>query len=224
MARKARVILTGEAHHVTQRGNRRQNVFFCEEDYHVYLKFLQSTSGAFGFSILSYCLMPNHIHLLVVPTDPGAMREGISHLHQLYTRYINKPRGWGGHLWQGRFFSCPVESVGVPAVARYIELNPVRAKLCDVPANYRWSSAHVACEKSRNGRSGFSSIQSPATSWAEYLAMDETEEKIRGMRLAVSTGRPFGSEAFLRHVEAKAGISFALKKPGPKMERILGSD
>lgn len=112
MGRIPRIILPGEAHHVTQRGNRRQNVFFCKDDYQSYLKLLSAHAKAFNLSVWSYCLMPNHIHLLIVPESEESFRDGMSTLHQSYSAALNKVRGWKGRLWQGRFFSCPVEPPG----------------------------------------------------------------------------------------------------------------
>ena len=219
MGRRARIILPGVPHHVTQRGNRRQRVFFHADNYHAYLELLYASALAFDFTVWSYCLMPNHIHLLLVPTSESSLRDGISHLHQMYTRSVNRSHGWTGHLWQGRFFSCPVEISKAAYVARYIELNPVRAKLCENPRHYPWSSAEVACAQSKEGKSGFSPLYAPGGTWEEYLRYDpllESPKELKLIRTSVSTGRPLGDEQFISRVEAETGVSFALRKPGPK--------
>jgi putative transposase len=218
MARRARIILPGEAHHVTQRGNRRQKVFFCPSDYQNYLKTLWANADTFKFQVWAYCLMPNHVHLLVVPESEKSLRDGMSLLHQTYTRSINQYKDWKGCLWQGRFFSCPVDSIGVPAVARYIELNPVRAKLCNKATEYPWSSAKESCN-GKNEKNGFSPICSPGGTWAEYLEYDprrETAEEIKRIRESVRTGRPYATESFLIQLEKQTGLMLRPQKRGPK--------
>jgi putative transposase len=218
MGRIPRIIMPGEAHHVTQRGNRRQNVFFCAEDYHNYLKLLWANAQSFKFSVWSYCLMPNHIHLLIVPESEEALRNGMSMLHQAYTTAINKARGWKGHLWQGRFFSCLVESAGVAAVARYIELNPVRAGLAGNAAEYPWSSAQISCA-GKNGLNGFAPITAPGGTWTEYLEYEpfgDRHEILNRIRQSVRTGRPFATEEYLDVIERKTGLKLKPQKRGRK--------
>src|SRR4051812_14741131 len=106
MSRIARIIVPGIPHHVTQRGNRRQRTFFCDTDYEAYLNLLAAHAKTFSFEVWSYCLMPNHVHLLVVPQTEDGLRDGIAHTHLAYTRRVNQKQGWQGHLWQGRFYSC----------------------------------------------------------------------------------------------------------------------
>ncbi len=105
MARLARVVVPGVPHHVTQRGNRRQATFFNEEDYAAYLALLGEWCGRCGVAVWAYCLMPNHVHLIVVPESEDGLRRGLGEAHRRYTRRINFREGWRGHLWQG--FSTP---------------------------------------------------------------------------------------------------------------------
>jgi putative transposase len=210
MTRRARIILPGTPHHVTQRGNRRQQVFFGRDDYLTYLKLLNSAAEAFEFSVWSYCLMPNHVHILAVPSTESSLRDGLGHVHQFYSRMINRSRGWTGHLWQGRFYSCPVEDEKAAIVARYIELNPVRARICYDPKDYPWSSAKIACEDSKNGKSGFSPIYAPGGTWEEFLKYDpvhDSEKSRNSIRLCATKGVPFGSDAYLRKLENERGLS-----------------
>lgn len=215
MARVPRIIVPGVPHHVTQRGNRRQLTFFDDKDYRVYLKFLRSNSAVFDFKILSYCLMPNHIHLLLVPSSDSSLRDGIAQLHQSYTRYMNRKKNWSGHLWQGRFFSCPVGPESVARVARYIELNPVRAGLCVHPTAYLWSSAVASCCDPETRE-----IFGHEGAWEDFLLNGvSSAEDLKFVRRTVQTGRPFGSDLFVAEIEKKLGRSFQLKKPGPKGKR-----
>jgi len=146
MARIARVVAPGIPHHITQRGNRRQDTVFCVEDFQAYLVLLREWCGHWKVEIWAYCRMPNHVHLIAVPTSEDALQRAIGEADRRYTRRVNFREGWRGHLWQGRFASCPLDEPHTLAAARYIEQNPVRAGLAATPWDYPWSSvaAHVA--------------------------------------------------------------------------------
>ena len=219
MTRRARIILPGVPHHVTQRGNRRQQVFFSADNYQFYLNLLNTCAKAFEFEIWSYCLMPNHVHLLLVPQTESSLRDGISHLHQCYTKAVNRVKDWQGHLWQGRFFSCPVQHEKAAIVARYIELNPVRAALVTDAKDYQWSSAAVACEYGRNGRSGFSPIFAPGGTWEEFLKHDpkfDNNDEFTAIRTSALRGVPYATETYVKELERSTGLSILPKKPGRK--------
>ena len=225
MVRRARIILPGEPHHVTQRGNRRQKVFFTTDDYQFYINLLNTCAKAFEFEIWSYCLMPNHVHLLLVPSSENSLRDGIAHLHQCYTKAINRTHHWQGHLWQGRFFSCPVQYEKAAIVARYIELNPVRANLVTDPKDYEWSSAPQSCKFSKNGRSGFAPIFAPGGTWEEYLKYDpklDHKDALNVIRTRVTRGLPYASEDFIKNIERTTGLSLFPKPPGrrPKIQLL----
>ena len=130
MARLARVVVSGVPHHITQRGNRRQATFFNEADYAAYLELMSEWCWRCGVAVWAYCLMPNHVHLIVVPESEDGLRRGIGEAHRRYSRRINFREGWRGHLWQGRFASFPMDERHLMLAVRYVELNPVRAKLC----------------------------------------------------------------------------------------------
>ncbi len=127
MARIARVVVHSYPHHVTQRGNRRQQTFFNNEDYESYLDLMSEWCGKYQVDIWAYCLMPNHIHLIAVPQTKEGSNLAVGEAHRRYTRRINFREGWHGHLWQGRFASFVMEEFHLLACVRYIELNPVRA-------------------------------------------------------------------------------------------------
>jgi len=127
MARLARIVVPNLPHHVTQRGNGRQRTFF-EDDVH-YRDLLGQSCRAAGVAVWAWCLMPNHVHLILVPSDEGGLRAALGEAHRRYTRRVNFREGWRGHLWQERFHSTPMDEAWLLAAARYVELNPVRAKL-----------------------------------------------------------------------------------------------
>src|SRR5208337_2974495 len=141
MAQLARVVIPGVPHHLTQRGNRRQKVFFGQDDYEAYLELLREWCAERGVEVWAYCLMPNHVHLIVVPQSEEGLRRAIGEAHRRYTRRVNFREDWRGHLWQGRFASFPVDEEHLIAAARYVERNPVRARLARRAWDYRWSSA-----------------------------------------------------------------------------------
>ena len=109
MARLARVVVEGLPHHVTQRGNRRQRVFFDDTDFAAYRALLAEGCASAGVEVWAYCLMPNHVHLILVPGEAGALRAALAEAHRRYSRRINFREGWRGYLWQGRFASAPMD-------------------------------------------------------------------------------------------------------------------
>ena len=141
MARIARVVAARHPHHITQRGNRRQDTFFCAEDYRSYIETISEWCDKCGVEIWVYCLMPNHVHLVAVPESVDGLRRAIGETHRRYTRQINFREKWRGHLWQGRFASFVMDEKYLLAATRYIELNPVKAGFVKRPEQYHWSSA-----------------------------------------------------------------------------------
>src|SRR3954451_16484608 len=109
MARLARVVAAGIPHHVTQRGNRRQQVFFGDDDYAAYQTLLAEGCRAAGVAVWAYCLMPNHVHLILTPADEEGLRAALGEAHRRYTRHVKLRECWRGYLWQGRFASCPMD-------------------------------------------------------------------------------------------------------------------
>jgi len=105
MSRIARVVVPGFPHHVTQRGNRRQQTFFCDEDYQAYIDLMAEWCRRCGIEVWAYCLMPNHVHLIAVPSSEDGLRLRIGEAHRRYTRRVSFRERWRGHLWQGRLAS-----------------------------------------------------------------------------------------------------------------------
>ena len=143
MTREARAVIIGVPHHITQRGNNRQDVFFVDDDRRHYLLMLKSKAVQYGLTIHAYCLMTNHVHIVATPLHEESLAKGIGRTHYFYTRYVNKLQGRNGHLWQNRFFSCPLDEPYFLNTVRYIERNPVRARMVRKALRYPWSSAKV---------------------------------------------------------------------------------
>lgn len=140
MARIARIVAPDIPHHITQRGNQKQKTFFCYEDYQLYLDLLAQWCRHFQVEIWAYCLMPNHVHLIAVPSTQKSLAKAIGKTHERYTRHVNFREGWRGHLWQGRFASYPMDEPHLLAATRYIELNPVKANIVACPQEQRQSA------------------------------------------------------------------------------------
>jgi putative transposase len=173
MARLARVVVPGVWHHVTQRGNRRQTVFFSDADRATYLQFLMRHCARSAVHITGYCLMGNHVHLIAVPETSAGLAHALGRTDVDYARWLNLRRGETGHVWQNRFYSCPLDQRHQWEALRYVELNPVRAGLAADAAAWPWSSAaahlagvdrsgildhgHAAASAARPARTGFSS-------------------------------------------------------------------
>jgi putative transposase len=214
MPRPARLIVPGVAVHVIQRGNNRVACFRNDNDYLMYLAHLRHLADKYDCAVHAYCLMTNHVHLLLTPRAAGACTALMRDLGQRYVQYFNHRHERTGTLWEGRFRSCVAQSaLYVLACYRYIESNPVRAGMVDHPTGYLWSSYAV--------NSGMRS-DPLITPHAEYLALAADPEKrqaaYRGLfdrrlepalqkaiRDATNGGYPLASEAFKRAVLAPLG-------------------
>lgn len=216
MARLARVVVPGLPHHITQRGNRRQTTFFGEDDYAAYLELLSQWCTEEGVEIWAYCLMPNHVHLIAVPKTADALRRAIGECHRRYTRRVNFREGWRGHLWQGRFASFVMDKPYLLAAARYIELNPVRARLVAAPRAYRWSSARAHLKGKDDLLVKVAPLLSIAGNWRRLLTSAVSEEELQRFREHERTGRVLGDDAFQKRLEKKLGRVLRRQKPGPK--------
>ncbi len=220
MARLSRVIVPGFPHHVTQRGNRRQQTFFCTEDYLAYLDLMGQWCTKHEVQIWCYCLMPNHVHLIAVPHSKDGLRRAIGEAHRRYTRRVNFREAWRGHLWQGRFASFVLDESYLLAAARYVELNPVRAGLAMAPSDYLWSSARAHISGCDDALVKVSRLLELAPDWRRLLTSAVLEEDVRELRKHERTGRPLGDDDFLVQVEKKLGRVLRRRKPGPKTKRV----
>jgi putative transposase len=219
MARLARVVIPGFPHHITQRGNRRQPTFFRDEDYAAYLELMSHWCKERGVAIWAYCLMPNHVHLIAVPETEEALSLAIGEAHRRYTRMINFREGWRGYLWQGRFASFVLDEPYLLAAARYIELNPVRARLATSPRAYRWSSARAHLKGKDDVLVKVSPLLKMAGNWRRLLTSAVSEEDLKLFRAHESTGRVLGDEDFQKRLEKKLGRVLRRQKPGPKKDK-----
>ena len=222
MGRIARIVAPGYPHHITQRGNRRQETFFKQEDYRSYINLMSEWCGKLNVEIWSYCLMPNHIHLIAVPAREDSLRRAVGEAHRRYTRGINFREGWRGHLWQGRFSSFVMDEDYLIAAARYIELNPVRAGLCAEAGEYEWSSAAAHLRASDDKLVKVEPLLALVGDWKGFLSEEIVEKRADEIRSHEKTGRPLGSTDFIEKLEKQLGRVVHKMKPGPKRKEGKG--
>jgi putative transposase len=218
------VVAVGAPHHVTQRGNNRQKTFLYDSDCRFYLALLADQSRRHDLGMLGYCLMPNHVHLIVVPQRPDSLARALGRAHNLYSRWFNRLRRRSGHLWQNRFYSAPLGRDHLLTALRYVDLNPVRAGLIERAVDYRWSSAgaHVSGRDS----SGLLDLAAwaeicPRNDWAPYLeAATQQEALLARIREATRSGKPLGDKLFVDELRQKAGFELELRPPGRPPKRL----
>lgn len=219
MPRISRVIAPGYPHHITQRGNRRQQTFFSDDDYQTYVRLMSDWCGKHNVEIWAYCLMPNHVHLIAVPPDKTSMSPAIGEAHRRYTRHINFREGWRGYLWQGRFASYVMNQRYLLACVRYIENNPVRAGLVGKPEEWPWSSAraHIAGKDDRlvTVRPLLDMV---GGEWSHFLSEKISDEESEDLRKHERTGRPIGNKSFVRGLETILNRKLSPGKPGRKLK------
>ena len=217
MARLSRVVIPGVPHHVTQRGNRRGTTFFEDGDYQLYLDLLADAARAARVEVWGYCLMPNHVHVIVTPSDEDGLWRTFRKVHRHYTGYINARLRTTGHLWQGRYGSVAMDEAHLIAAFRYVALNPVRAGLATRAGDWRWSStpAHLAGQSD-----GVVAVEPALTrvgDFAAFLDEDFDEAATYGpLRKAELVGRPVGAPAWIAQMESRTGMILAPRKRGPK--------
>lgn len=214
MARLPRLVVPGIPHHVTQRGNRRLPVFFGDDDFRTYKALLGEWCTKAGTEVWAYCLMPNHVHLILVPSHEDGLRAALGETHRRYTRHVNTREGWRGHLWQSRFASFPMDDAYLLACARYVELNPVRAKLVRSPRAWRWSSAKAHLTGKDDDLVSVAPLLDRAGDWKVFLSAELADEDIDAIHGHERTGHPLGGTRFLARLKRRLGKDVTPRKPG----------
>ena len=225
MPRNARIVIPHIAHHITQRGNNKQDVFFVDDDREKFLYLLSEQSKRFGVIIEGFCLMTNHIHIIATPTRQESLAKALGRVNLLYSQYISYMHGRTGHLWQNRFYSCPLDTNHFFTALNYIEQNPVRAKMVRYPWTYRWSSAgfHIGQEDEfclmdkKRWRQ-----QSSSLDWKNILRRKLEKLDIDKLRIHCRTGRPLGTDKFISKLETVIGRrlrALPVGRPKKKVKR-----
>ena len=225
MPRFARVIHPGHPHHVVHRGNRRQEVYFDDDDKAFYTKLLRLYAARYGVRIWAYCLMPNHVHLVAVPATPESLAKAVGATQWRYAQWLNRRLRRTGHLWENRYYSSPLDEQHLWAAVRYVERNPLRAGLVDAAEDFRWSSARAHASRVENpllddGRP-FAGRSFDWSAWLKEAADGLEADRIRANTL---TGRPTGNEEFVRSIEERLGRRVRPRRRGPKPKRSGAPD
>ena len=218
MPRPKRILIPGAPHHLTQRGNNKRLVFLCDEDQKRYLSLLFKYSSKRDLKILSYCLMPNHIHIVAIPKDKKSISAVLQSTQSQYSTITNSVYGNSGHIWQQRYFSCPMDNKHLVAALRYVEQNPVRAGLVKSPADYKWSSAsaHVT------GADPFNILDMKwwnrkfdPEAWSDFLIENLPDNELTQIREQTKTGTPLSGKRFLKKVSL-CGFTGNINQQQPK--------
>ena len=227
MARLPRIVIPEAPHHVTQRGNRRLPVFFSDDDRHAYLGLVAEAAGAAGTRCLAWCLMDNHVHLILVPAEEDGLRATLGEAHRRYTRMVNFREGWRGHLFQGRFASYPMDEAHTLAAVRYVENNPVAAGLATRAEDWRWSSAksHAQGRRARiDPLTDMTALKGAASNWRAMLRhglavgdlASSGDEEAEAIEARLRTGRPLAAEEWIARQENAMSRKLRPAKRGPK--------
>lgn len=192
------------AHHVTQNGNVRRELFENDYDRMVYLSLLQHHARLHCLSILGYCMMPNHVHLVVVPGRDGAINDVLHKAHGRYAEYMNTRQRASSLLWPGPYHCCPLDKEHTWSALRFVERNPVRNGIVRVPWNFHWSSARlhsVGCSDGVIDLAPWAERWTPAE-WREFVTSPESDRESGEIQQSTHSGRPLGSAPFIQRLEA----------------------
>ena len=216
MSRLARIVAPGHPHHITARGNRREPIFFLEGDQDIYCAMLAEQMRKAGVEVWAYCLMPNHVHLILCPSDEDGLGRALGAAHRRWANYVNARGRWTGHLFDGRFASVVMDERHLLAAVRYVSLNPVRARLAPRAEDWAWSSvrAHLAAED--DGLVTVRPVLDRVERFAELIRTEADDPAFALLRAAESTGRPLGAADFVADLERRLGRPIARRAPGRK--------
>jgi putative transposase len=218
MPRLARIVVPGLAHHITQRGNRREAIFFEEGDHEIYRDLLAEQAQKAGVSVWAYCLMPNHVHLILVPKDAAALGRAVGETHRRYTNFINARGRWTGHLFQSRFASVALSDTHLLRAVRYVSLNPVRARLVARAEDWKWSSVRAHLAAKDDELVTVRPVLDRVARFADLLSPDPQDDYAE-LRRSEGTGRPIGAADFVAGLERILGRRIARRPPDGSRSR-----
>ncbi len=225
MPRPDREVIPGLPHHVTHRGNRREKIFFEEDDYRLYLRLLRKAAERYGVRVYDYALMPNHIHVIAVPKREESLSEAFQWADGKYAEIFNGLYDQVGHLWQGRFKSSPMDEDHMFNAVRYVLRNPVRAGLVARAEDYRWSSAAAKCGLRFDPLPAADHpLEGVIQDWSAWLEGAEPEEELRKIRECTQRGYPYASEEFVRMLEEQCGRKLLPQRRARERKGDEGSD
>jgi putative transposase len=219
MPRLARATVPDLPHHVTQRGNRRQEIFAEEADHALYRDLLAEGCRRNGVACWAYCLMPNHVHLILTPTTPEGLSRAVGEAHRRYTAFFNARARTTGHLFQSRFASAAMDEAHWLAAVRYLAFNPVRAGLCRRPEDWPWASVRAHLAGRDDGLVNVAPLLAVTRDPMDLFTMSLDEAAaLPDFETKSAIGRPMGDDGFIAAAEARLGRRLAKGKPGRKAE------
>lgn len=222
MARLARMVIPGVPHHMTQRGNRRERIFFEAGDEQIYLDLMTAQLKRHAVECWAYCLMPNHVHFILTPSDESGLARAVGEAHRRYTAFISARGRWTGHLFQARFGSVAMDEDHLVAAFRYIALNPVKAKLVTKAEDWPWSSAKAQIAGVDSDHVSVAPALDRIGDFAAFLADAHEDNALWADVLkAERIGRPVGAKAWIEHLETTYGRTLSPQKRGPKPKTKL---
>jgi putative transposase len=229
MARFARVVVPEIPHHVTARGNRREPIFFEDGDQDVYCDMLAEQTRKMGVAVWAYCLMPNHVHLILAPGDEAGLGRAVGECHRRYTAFVNARARWTGHLFDGRYASVAMDEAHLIAAVRYVSLNPVRAGLVSSADDWAWSSVRAHRAGANDGLVEVRPILDRVEDFAALVSADpEIEARhtgaVQALRASERTGRPLGARDFVDDLERRLGRPLARRGAGRRPSPAVSPD
>lgn len=216
MARLARLVVPGLPHHVTQRGNGRAQTFFGDADYILYRDLLAQACRDADVAVWAWVLMPNHVHLVLTPSDEDGLRRALAPVHRRYAGYVHAREGRTGHFWQGRFGAVVMDEAHLCAALAYIAQNPVRARLVKHATDWTWSSVHAHLSGQPDGLTSLEPVRERYPRFADLIDAGPDEAAFDRLRRAETIGRPLGDEAFVTDLERRTQRALRPAKRGPK--------
>jgi putative transposase len=214
-----RIAVSGCPHHVTARGNRREPIFFEDGDQDIYCDMLAEHAREADVEVWAYCLMPNHVHLILRPGDENGLSKAVGATHRRWANFINGRSRWRGHLFDNRFASVAMDEGHLISAVRYVALNPVRARLVSRPEGWKWSSVHAHLKGEDDGLVTVAPVLGRVTDFAALLADPANETGFAALRAAEHTGRPLGTRDFIEGLERVLGRRIARRAPGRKPKK-----
>lgn len=223
MSRKSRIVAVGLPHHVMQKGNYGQDIFFNDDDYLNYLSWIKQYSSKYHLSVLAFCLLKNHVHFVVVPYEENSLAKAFNVAHMRYAQYINQRRKEQGHLWQGRFYSCALDKMYCALAIKYIEKNPLRLGLVQNAWEWKWSSAlaHIEDTSSLLELEDISRLTDMSKAvWKQYLMGRDRGHLVGKIKRHTLKGYPLGQEEFILKLEKELGKSLKILPRGRPKKKL----
>jgi putative transposase len=219
MARLARIVVPGCPHHVTAPGNRRKPILFDDRDQEIYLDILAEQTRKAKVEVWAYCLMPNHVHLILCPAPEAGLARAMGAAHRRWATFINGRGRWLGHLFDGRYASVAMDDGHLTAAVRYVALNPVRARLVERATDWPCSSVHAHLSGRDDGLVVVRPVLERVGAFAEVIDGDADDAGLAALRAAEGTGRAIGTPEFVADLERRLGRQIARHAAGRKPAR-----